>query len=431
LTRYAASHTAPLAGIGIDTWGVDYGLLDQQGHLLGNPYAYRDSRTEGVADRLFQRVPWKTVFAQTGIQLLPFNTLFQLYSAVQQQSPQLEAAHTLLMMPDLLNYWLTGRKAVEYTNATTTQMFQAAERRWATGLLAQLDIPTHILPEVVLPGSVLGDVQTGVMSEVGLQQAVPVIAPGTHDTASAVAAVPGLDEKSIYLSSGTWSLMGVETPQPIINEAALRLNLTNEGGVDNTIRVLKNVAGLWLLQECKRVWEQGGQTYEWADLLAQAEVAPPFRSLVDPDAADFLSPHDMPAAIRAYCRRTNQPEPKTIGQTVRCCLESLALRYRWVMAALETVVGHALESIRIVGGGTQNRLLSQFTADACQRPVIAGPVEATALGNLLLQAIATGHLANLQEGRQAIAASTGQETFTPQNGSAWDEAFERFQKLLD
>ena len=333
------------------------------------------------------------------------------------------------MMPDLFHYWLTGRKAVEYTNASTTHMLHARERRWATGLLARLDIPTHILPDIISPGTVLGQLRSEVMADVGFKQPVPVIAPGTHDTASAVAAVPGLDENSLYLSSGTWSLMGVEVLQPIINKQALTYNFTNEGGVANTIRLLKNVAGLWLLQECKRVWEQGGRAHPWEALLAQAEAAQPFRSLVDPDAVDFLNPPDMPAAIRAYCRRTSQPEPETAGQVVRCCLESLALRYRWVLEALENLVGHGLETIRIVGGGSQNRLLSQFTADACRRPVITGPVEATALGNLLLQAMATGHLASLAEGRQAIAASIEPEPIDPNPDAAWDEAFGRFNDL--
>jgi rhamnulokinase len=429
LARYAADYNDPPAGIGVDTWGVDYALLDQAGNLLGNPRAYRDPRTDGALDLVFQRIPREELFKQTGIQFLQINTLFQLFSAAYHGDPHLDAAHTFLMMPDLFHYWLTGRKAVEYTNASTTHMLHAQERRWATGLLARLGIPTQILPEIIPPGTVLGQLRPEIMAEVGLKQPVPVIAPGTHDTASAVAAVPGLDEKSLYLSSGTWSLMGVEAPQPVINEQVLAYNFTNEGGVGGTIRLLKNVAGLWLLQECSRIWEQSGQRHTWDDLLAQAKTAEPFRSLVDPDAGDFLNPGDMPAAIRAYCRRAGQPEPETVGQVVRCCLESLALRYRWVLEALEKLVGHRLEVIRIVGGGSQNRLLSQFTADACHRPVITGPVEATALGNLMLQAIATAHLASLAEGRQAIAASFGQEQIDPNPESAWDEAFSRFNNL--
>ncbi len=257
-----------------------------------------------------------------------------------------------------------------------------------------------------------------------------MIAPGSHDTASAVAAVPGLDERSLYISSGTWSLMGVEIPQPIINERTLELNFTNEGGVGHTIRLLKNIAGLWLLQECRRQWQREGHEYSWDDLLALAEAAEPFRSLLNPDADDFLNPGNMVEAIRAYCRRTAQPPPETVGQVVRCCLESLALRYRWVLDALEQLTGKQLETVRIVGGGSLNHLLCQFAADACARPVVTGPVEATALGNVMVQAIATGRLANVAEGRAAIAASIRQEHFAPRAGAGWDDAFGRFSGLV-
>ena len=429
LAHYAAQNEAPLAGIGVDTWGVDYALLDGAGNLLGNPYMYRDPRTNDMPERVFQRVPWAEVFAQTGIQLMPINTLYQIFSAAQSDDPQLTMAQTFLMIPDLINYWLTGHKTVEYTNATTTQMLHASQRRWATGLLARLNIPTHIFPTLVLPGTVVGNLLPDVVAETGLNETVPVIAPGTHDTASAVAGVPGLDEQSVYLSSGTWSLMGVEVPEPIVNDDARQFNFTNEGGVAGTIRLLKNVAGLWLLQESKRIWEQAGQRYSWDELLNQAQKAEPFRSLIDPDHADFLNPGDMPAAIQTYCRRTGQPEPETVGQVVRCCLESVALRYRWVFEALETLVGHRLEIIRIVGGGSQNRLLSQFTADACQRPVITGPIEATALGNLMVQAVAGGYLPDIAAGRRAIAASVQQETFNPAPGDPWAAAFDRFKAL--
>jgi rhamnulokinase len=430
LARYAVTYDAPLAGIGLDTWGVDYALLDRAGHLLGNPYMYRDPRTNGVPEKAFARVSRREIFEQTGIQFMQINTLFQLVSARLANDPQLQAAFTLLMMPDLFNYWLTGRKAVEYTIATTSQMFRARERGWATALLARLDLPAHILPEIVPPGAILGQLRPEVMAEVGFAEPVPVIAPGTHDTASAVAGVPGLDEKSVYLSSGTWSLMGVELPEPIINEQALAFNFTNEGGVADTIRLLKNVAGLWFLQESRRHWEQAGQSYSWEELQALAEGAEPFRSLIDPDAPDFLNPSDMPAAIRAYCRRTGQPAPEDEGAVVRCCLESLALRYRWVLEALETLTNRRLETIRIVGGGSQNQLLSQFTADACQRPVVAGPAEATALGNLMLQAVATGHLPDITAGREAIAASAEQQHFTPGPAGPWEAAFTRFKTLI-
>jgi len=383
-----------------------------------------------MMELVFQRVPRSEVFDHTGIQFLQLNTLYQLFSMALTKDPQLEMANTLLMTPDLFHYWLTGRKATEFTIATTSQMFNVRECRWATEMLTQLGIPTHFLLPVVSPGTVLGDMKPELMSEVDLRQPVPVIAPGSHDTASAVAAIPGLDAESAYISSGTWCIIGVEIPDPIVNEQALDLGFSNEGGVANTTRLLTNVMGLWLLQESRRQWQREGHDYTWDKLLALAEDAEPFRCLVDPDCPDFLNPADMLAAIRAYCHRTGQPEPTSAGSVVRCCLESLALKYRRVVEALETLTGRELKTIRIVGGGSQNRLLSQFTADACQRPVTTGPVEATALGNALLQAIATGHLPDISAGRQAIAASLSQECFEPRPSGAWEEAFARFNALL-
>ena len=431
LARYAAAESAAPAGIGIDTWGVDYALLDADGRLLGNPVHYRDSRNNGMVERADAVVSTDAIFAETGIQFMQINTLFQLYGMRVHGDPQLDAAATLLMMPDLFHYWLTGRKVAEYTIASTSQMLHAADRRWVTGLLAKLRLPTHILPPIVPPGTVLGPVLPPVLAETGLRGAPVVIAPGSHDTASAVAAIPGLDAMSAYISSGTWSLMGVETPQPVINATSRRLNFTNEGGVANTIRLLKNIAGLWLLQEARRQWAREGHDYSWDDLAAQAAAAQPFRAVLDPDAADFLAPGNMVDAIRAYCLRTGQPAPGSVGEVARVCLESLALRYRWGLEALEQLVGHRLETLRIVGGGSQNRLLSQFAADACARPVVTGPVEATALGNVMVQAIATGHIGSLAEGRAAIAASITQETFEPQPDVGWDEAYARFVGLID
>lgn len=430
LATYAGQFDTPLAGIGVDTWGVDFALLDSAGHLLGNPHHYRDPRTDGMMDLAFRRVPRQQIFEQTGIQFIQLNTLYQLFSMVVTSDPQLEMAETLLMLPDLFHYWLTGCKATEFTIATTSQMLHSRERRWATDLLAQLGIPTHCLCSVVPSGTILGDLRPELMTEVGLRHPVPVIAPGSHDTASAVAAIPGMDGQSAYISSGTWSLMGVEIPEPIINNQVLSLNFTNEGGVANTTRLLTNVTGLWLLQESRRQWQREGRDYTWDELLALAEHAEPFRCLVDPDSLDFLNPADMPAAIRTYCRRTGQPEPTGVGSVVRCCLESLALKYRWVVEALEMLTDRELKTIRIVGGGSRNHLLSQFAADACQRPVITGPVEATALGNALLQAIATGHVPDISAGRQAIAASLSQGYFEPGSSGTWEEPFARFNTLL-
>jgi rhamnulokinase len=306
----------------------------------------------------------------------------------------------------------------------------ARERRWATGLLDRLGVPAHMLPPLVEPGTVLGPVLPELQASLGLRGETPVIAVGTHDTASAVAAVPGLDERSAYISSGTWSLVGVELSTPVLSEQARRLNFTNEGGVGGTIRFLKNVRGLWLLQECQRRWQEEGRSYSWPELVALAEAAAPLRSLVDPDTPEFLAVGDMPATIRAYCRRTQQPEPEGVGAVVRCCLESLALKYRWVVEALEGLTGRTIETVRVVGGGSQNALLCQLTADACKRRVVAEPAEGTALGNILVQAIATGHLPDLVSGRRAVGASVPQIPYIPRDSGDWDAAIVGFEALV-
>lgn len=429
LARYAADYAAPLAGIGVDTWGVDFALLDRAGNLLGNPYHYRDSRTEGMLERVFQHVPRRMMFAQTGIQFMSINTLYQLFSMVESGDARLRIADTLLMMPDLFHYWLTGSKIGEYTIASTTQMLDARERRWAVEMLSPLGIPTRLLPALIPPGTIIGQLRPEVIAGCGLKPA-QVIAVGSHDTASAVAAVPGLDAHSCYISSGTWSLVGVEIAVPIINDRARELNFTNEGGVSHTIRLLKNVTGLWLLQSCQQEWQRAGHDYSWSELLALAGQADTLRSLIDPDAAEFLNPDDMPAAIRAFCRRTGQPQPETVGAIARCCLESLALKYRWVIAALESLTGVPIQMVRVVGGGSQNALLCQFTADATGKPVVAGPVEATAIGNVLMQTITTGHLASLAEGRAMVARSFPLKEYEPHPSDVWDAAYMRFLKWL-
>jgi rhamnulokinase len=430
LAAYTARYKAPATAISVDTWGVDYGLLDRAGNLLGNPYHYRDSRTNGIPQKLYERVPADEVYRQTGLQTMPFNTIFQLYSMVVEAHPQLQAADKLLMLPDLFNYWLTGETAGEYTIASTSQMLLCREREWARGLLGQLRIPTHILPRLVAPGTVLGCLRTEIASEAGFAQPVAVVAGASHDTASAVAAVPALDEKSAYISSGTWNLVGMELAEPVITKQALEMNFTNEGGVANTIRFLRNIPGLWLLQESRRQWQSEGRDYGWDELLAEAGKAPAFRSLVVPEAPAFLAPGDMPAAIREFCRRTGQPLPESVGQVVRCCLESIALRSRWAMDVLENLTGRKIETVRIVGGGCRNRLLCQFTADACGRAVVAGPVEAAALGCVMMQAIATGHLEDISAGRRAIAASFPQESYEPRETDAWTAAYGRFERLV-
>ena len=406
------------ASIGVDTWGVDFALLDEQGDLIGNPVHYRDERTEGMMDAVFDRVPRAEVFAQTGIQFIPINTLYQLMSLVERRSPQLKMADTFLTIPDLINYWLTGARVCEFTNATTTQMFNPNMGAWATDLLERLAIPTHIFPDVVTPGTRLGE-----------YEGVPVIAPACHDTGSAVAAVPAMAESYAYISSGTWSLVGLEVDEPVMGKAALAANVTNEGGVDGTYRLLKNVMGLWILQQCRQTWAGSGKDYSYDELVKMAREAPPLRSLVAVDDESFLPPGNHPEQVRDFCRRTDQPLPETGGQVVRTVLESLALAYRRTLEQLQAVSGRRVDVIHIVGGGSQNELLNQMTADASGLPVLAGPVEATVLGNALVQLIALGEMAAITEARQLVASTADLRRYEPQNGDAWDEAYERYQAL--
>lgn len=437
MRKYVGQHGKHAASIGVDTWGVDFGLLDSAGRLLGNPVGYRDHRTDGVVEQMCAIVPKREIFEVVATHFRQFNTLVQLLAMRLQHDPQLEHAATLLNMPDLLNYWLTGVKASEYTIASTSMMVDARTRDWATALLERLDLPTRILAPLVQPGSVLGPLLPSVAEETGVGAGMSVMAVGGHDTASAVAAIPGLDPHSLYISSGTWCLTGIETPEPVINDFVMARDFTNEGGVANTIRLLGNFTGLWLLQSCQSQWQREDKQYSWGDLLTLGEQAQPFKCLIYPDASDFFSVGNMPEAIRSYAQRSGQPAPESVGEFVRCCLESLALLFRWGVDQIELMRNNGLPSpkrtidvIRIVGGGSQNKLLNQFTADACNRPVVSGPVEATALGNVMMQAIAGGHLKNVAEGRQAIAASIVQERFEPGKTAGWDGAYERFLKLF-
>ncbi|MGC9397480.1 MAG: rhamnulokinase [Anaerolineae bacterium] len=433
LAKAAQMYGDRVAGIGLDTWGVDFGLLDANDELLGNPYHYRDSRTDGMVERAFEKVSREAIFAATGIQFLQLNTLIQLAAMVEAQSPQLEMAQTLLMMPDLLNFWLTGRKANEFSDATTSQCYDPRAGTWAYGLLEKLGIPTRMFRDgdsdrIVPPGTVLGTLLPSVREETGLGE-VPVIAPATHDTGSAVAAVPMDPENAIYLSSGTWSLMGVESKVPIINEAMLAYNLTNEGGVNGTFRLLKNIMGLWLVQECRREWQRAGEDHDYGEMVEMAAAAPAFGPLIYPGDDRFLAPGDMSPRIQAFCRETGQAVPETKGAILRCALESLALEYRWVAEKLDELTDRRLATIHIIGGGAKNELLDQFAADATGRAVIAGPVEATALGNVLVQALALGHIGSIGEGREVIARSFELKTFEPRDTAAWDEAYQRYLKI--
>jgi len=410
--------------IGVDTWAVDYGLLDADGKLLNQPFHYRDSRNDGMMPRVFKKVPQEEIYSRTGLQFMQFNTLYQLASEVRAERPELQQAEQMLMIPDLLNYFLTGRAVNEYTNASTTQLFNAKNRAWDFDLIRQLNIPEKIFGEVVEPGTVIGQLTPALQKELGGN--ADVIAVGSHDTASAVAAAPLTNKDCAYLSSGTWSLMGLEEPEPIITDESAEYNITNEGGVCGTIRFLKNIGGLWLLQECQRNWAEQGDELDFVQIAELAMAADPFIAFINPDSTEFAHPCDMPTHIQIACERTGQRMPQTKGEIARVAYESLAMRYRSVFQTLEKLHESRLEQLHIVGGGCQNKVLNQFTADALNRPVLAGPIEATAIGNILMQLIASGEMAGLDEGRKMIITSFGTETILPKNASAWDVAYERF-----
>ncbi|MBL8850429.1 MAG: rhamnulokinase [Planctomycetaceae bacterium] len=429
--KAAARYGSQIVSIGVDTWGVDYVLMSAKDEVLGHPYHYRDKRVNGMLAQACSRVSRKDIFAQTGIQFMELNTLYQLL-AMQLSDPELlKYAARFLMMPDYLHWLMCGSRVVEFTNATTTQCFHPAHRQWATDLLRSLGIPTHFFPEVVPPGSRLGTLRDELSGRTGLPR-IEVVAPATHDTGAAVAAVP--TERTgradwAYISSGTWSLIGVEVQDAILSDAALALNITNEGGIDGTYRLLKNVMGLWLVQECRRAFDRRGKTLEYEQLVQFATQAAPFRSFVNPDDARFLSPPDMVAAMQDYCRNPAQPVPETEGELVRCALESLALKYRQVLTGIESLTGERVAAIHVVGGGSKNSLLNQFTANACGRPVIAGPTEATALGNVLLQARTAGDVGTLADLRGIVRQSSDMRTFEPQGTGDWDAAYARFLAL--
>lgn len=430
LIKYANRKEGNLAAIGIDTWGVDYGLLDKDGDLLGNPYHYRDSRTEGMMEEAFKRLPKEEIFQKTGIAFQKFNTLYQLLSTAIQKPHIMDRADTLLFMPDLLAYFLTGEKGTEFTEASTGQLLDAETGDWCYSLLESMSIPREIFTPIEQPGSLRGKVKSNIGSTLGIGR-VPVIAVATHDTGSAVVAVPALEGSYAYLSSGTWSLMGVEVDKPIINQKTLEWNYTNEGGVNGTYRLLKNIMGLWIVQECKREWDRRGEVYSYGELADMASSAAPFQAFIDPDNDLFYSPGQMPEKIQQYCRDTGQKVPESKAEILRCVFESLAMKYRWSMEKLEEITGNRLDALHIVGGGSQNKLLNQLTANAISRPVICGPVEATAIGNLMVQAMALGEVASLKEIRQVIKNSFPTDDYMPEDTQAWDAAYEEFIKITN
>ncbi len=433
LAKAAVRFGQNITSVGVDTWGVDFVLLSKTGEMLGQPYHYRDRRTLGVMEQTFHRVSRSEIFSQTGLQFMEINSLYQLVAMNQSNAPLVQQADRFLMIPDFFHWLLSGSRVVEFTNATTSQMFHPSNRTWAYDLLRQLDLPTQMFGDVVGPGTKLGTLREDVARRAGLPR-LNVVAPATHDTGAAVAAVPTENTGRAnwaYISSGTWSLMGLELPHAVLTQRALELNVTNEGGIDGTYRLLKNIMGLWLVQECRRSFERNGSAYDYGLLAQVARDAKPFRAFVDPDDRAFLAPHDMPEAMRDWCRQTNQEVPDSDGGVVRCALESLALKYRTVLGWLEELSGERVEVIHIVGGGTQNELLNQFTANATGRPVITGPIEATAFGNILVQARTAGAVGSLHEIRSVVRASSVMKRYEPQNIAAWNEAYIRFSAILN
>jgi rhamnulokinase len=423
----SAARDFDLASIGIDSWGVDYGLIDSSGALLGNPVHYRDARTDGVVADVLSTIPAQELYAVTGIQQLQINSIYQLAAAAR--TPQLCAARTCLLIPDLLGYWLTGEVGAEMTNASTTQLYDVRAQTWATHLMERAGIPADLFPALRPSGAVLGDLLPEVAARTGLRAPCPVVAVGSHDTASAVVSVPADGRSFAYISSGTWSLVGVELDRPVLTEASRMANFTNETGVDGTIRYLRNVMGLWLLQESVRTWSDAGPPADVESLLHDAARRPPLRAVFDPDDPVFLPPGDIPARIAEACRRTGQSAPRDPAETVRCIVDSLALAYRRAILQVQELSGGQVDTVHIVGGGARNALLCQLTADACGTPVVAGPVEATALGNILVQARSLGAGPGDLDGMRALLRGTAQlRRFEPAAGAqarAWAAAARR------
>lgn len=421
------------ASIGIDTWGVDFGLLDRDGRLLANPVHYRDARTDGMMDYAYSVMPKETIFAHTGLAFMSFNTLYQLLALQRAQDVSFAQAKTLLFTPDLLSYFLTGEKGTEYTIASTAQLTDPRTRDWSGPVFDAFGLPKDIFTQILEPGTVRGNLRASIFDELGIAEGnIRVVTGAQHDTAAAVAAVPASAKHFAYISSGTWSLLGAETTEPVISSGVMNANYTNEGGMSGTTRVLKNIMGMWIIQECRRRWLKEGECEDYPGLAALAEQAEPFRSLFDPDDDRFLAPGNMPKRIRAYCEETGQPVPQTRGQVARAIYESLALKYRWAIRRLERdILGHDVECVHIVGGGSNNTLLNRMTANAVGKPVLVGPGEATAIGNLLIQAMALGEIDSLASLRAVVRASFETTTFLPEDTAAWDDAYARFLRIAN
>lgn len=414
--------------IGIDTWGVDFVHLTKEDLVLSLPYAYRDSRTNTAMDDLFSMIPREEVYAQTGIQFMQFNSLFQLFSMVKDKSSLLEITDSILFMPDALNFLFSGVKKSEFSIASTSQMILPGTCEWNYDLIEKAGIPRHILQEIILPGTILGNIREEVAGETG-SKPVPVIAVAGHDTGSAVVSVPCSQDNFAYISSGTWSLMGIESQKPLISEQTLELNFTNEGGVGGTTRFLKNIMGMWLIQEVQRIWEEQGTKYTWPEMVELARKSEPFKFLINPDDSMFLNPRDMTQAVRDFCHQTEQGIPQTHGEVIRCIYDSLALKYRFTMEQIGDITSQSIEVLHIIGGGANNHFLNQLTADATGLKVIAGPTEATAIGNIMIQAKALGYVGSLAEIRQIIARSSELIQFIPSKELDWEDAYNRFLRI--
>lgn len=430
LSNCAKNGIQDIAALGVDTWGVDFGLLDKSGVLLGNPVHYRDSRTDGMVEKACGVMPKREIYEKTGIQFMKINTLYQLLAMRERNDSMLEQAETLLLIPDLFNYFLTGIKLSEFTIATTTQMYNPAAGAWAADMLHELGLPTHMLTPVVSPASLLGPVSEAICRETNIRK-FPVVSVAEHDTGSAVVSVPAAAGSYAYLSCGTWSLVGIESQTPIINDNAFTLDYTNEGGAGNTYRVLKNIVGLWIYQECSKDWSLRGDISSYDELESMAGQAQRFLAFIDPDDAMFSQPGNMPDKIREFCIKTGQKVPEGKGAVVRCILESLAFKYRMAVEGLDQIAGERLPVIHIVGGGARNTLLCSFTANATGRRVAAGPVEATSVGNIACQLIALGELKNIAEARRMIGRSFETSEYLPDDVDAWEEAFSRFKKVIE
>jgi rhamnulokinase len=428
LARCISEFNIKPLSIGIDTWGVDYALVTEDGRLAGLPFAYRDHRTDNAMERFFSLIPQKDTYFLTGIQFMQFNTLFQLFSSVKQNDPFLQIADKLLFTPDVLNYFFTGIKKNEYTIASTSQLLMPGRQEWEQKLFEVSGIPQKLQAEIILPGTILGNVLPEVDEQTGCG-IIPCVAVASHDTASAVVSVPAEGENWAYLSSGTWSLLGIETPAPVISEKSLQMNFTNEGGAEQKIRFLKNIMGMWLIQECKRIWDRDKET-DWNEIVHLCHEAEPFKYIINPDSQQFLNPGNMPEAIRDFCIKTGQSEPVTRGEIARCIYDSLALKYKYTLLQIEEVSGKKIDRLHIIGGGASNEMLNQLTADITGKQVISGPAEATAIGNIMMQAKALGITGSLSVIREIVRNSFEVKIYNPSPVLNMNKAYERFLKLV-